>query len=116
MNVRTRGADATSSSTALENKRILLAKPGILFDLLIFNSGAGAYYAHLYNKATTPTNGDVPVAVISVSAGNQNGFAYAGGRPFSVGIACAISTSLDTLTLGSAEAWFDGGFTVTSGS
>lgn len=81
------------SSTADTNLAVIKATPGTIYGGVIYNSGAGAAYLKLYNKATAPVlASDVPVMVIPIAATGaaQLDLGTLGYR-FSTGIAYSIN-------------------------
>lgn len=115
MNNRIRGADDTYSSQELEASALAIGKPALLYHVHVYNSGAAATYLHVFDKATAPTGGDIPVVVARIAAATHETLRF-DGRPFSLGIGVALSAAVDSLSVGSADAMFDVGFTQTSGS
>lgn len=81
------------NSAANTNLTAVKASAGTLYGLVARNTGAGAAFIKLYNKASAPVVAtDVPVLVIEIAAGGlvQVNFAAVGHR-FATGIALAIT-------------------------
>lgn len=76
-------------------------KPGRFYSAVIQNAGATAYFVLVFDKATPPVNGDVPVLTRRLKASDEclidmNGV---NGIPCQTGIGIALSTTAGTLTL-----------------
>lgn len=78
---------ATTNATSVKNTA------GSVFSITASNTGAGAAFLKLYNKASAPTVGtDVPVLTIPIPAGSvQNIMFGTAGHRFTTGIALAIT-------------------------
>jgi hypothetical protein len=91
------------NSSAYENSRVFKNSAGTLFALSGYNAGP-SQFIHVYNSATVPADGAVPVLLLSVPA--QTTFAFSPGFvgiPLSAGITVTNSTTGPTKTLGSAN-------------
>jgi hypothetical protein len=91
------------NSTAYESGRVFKNSAGTLYSISGYNSGP-AQFIHLFNSATIPADGAVPVMVLAVPA--QTTFSFNAGLvgiPLSAGIAVTNSTTGPTKTLGSAN-------------
>lgn len=79
------------------------ASAGNVFSLSCFNTTASVRYLLLHNTATVPVNTNVPVVSFLVPANAQiivgSDFFHSSGLNFATGIAFAISSTMDTLTL-----------------
>lgn len=82
------------------------ASVGNVFSLSCFNTTASVRYVGLYNTATVPVNTNVPIVSFLVPGNAQivigQDYFSSSGLNFTTGIAFAISTTMDTLTLASA--------------
>lgn len=58
----------SAMSAASDNAQVLKAARGKVYGFQIFNTTASAKYVRLYNKATAPVAGDVPIRRIMVPA------------------------------------------------
>lgn len=99
-----------STSIAYEASRRVKATSGTLIGFSGYNSKSTAQFILIFdsNATITPAASSVPVAIISV-AGLAN-FSYDPGhfgRRFEAGIWLANSSTANTLTIGSADVWFD---------
>lgn len=98
----------TYSSAAFEGtaSRIIIAsKFGRAYKLRATNKAASTtYYVMLFDKATAPVNGNVPFVRLTVKAASDADLDLSGwGHYFANGLAIALSTTADTLTLASAD-------------
>lgn len=100
---------AETGNTAAETL-VAKASAGRLFSAaVVLDPGvAAARYLMVFNKATTPTAGDVPVLRALVPAGGQASIDLGiYGRDMLTGISVALSTSVSVLALpGSGEGFF----------
>lgn len=95
------------NSAASTNGQTLFAGSRIV-SLAVSNTGAGAAYLKLYNKASAPTVGtDAPVLTIAVGANATVTVPMpAEGMPFTLGIGLAITGAAadsDTTAVGAGE-------------
>lgn len=86
----TRSTDAFLSTAAVRAS-VVKASAGKIFSMNLFNSGAGAVYFRLYNKATTPGTGDTPVFRGTIPATGERTVTFADGLYFSTGIGIRIT-------------------------
>ena len=83
---------ARVQSAASTNATSVKAAAGQVYVIALGNNGASAAYLKLYNKASVPTVGtDIPVATYLVPAGGNLIAPFRGGKPFTAGIAYAIT-------------------------
>ena len=97
-----------STSLALEASRIVKSGAGRLWGITGTSNLASAQFIQVFDSATLPADGAIPVIVISVPA--LNDFSWDGGqkgRAFRRGIVVCNSTTLATKTIGAANCWFD---------
>lgn len=95
------------ATTALATNLVIKSSEGILISLVGHNDNAAARYIQVHNAASLPANGAVPTYVIFVPADSNFSLDIPlSGAPFTNGIVVANSTTLATLTLGSADSWF----------
>lgn len=102
------GDALNSTSTAQEASRIVKASAGKVYVVSGYNNSATDQFIQLFNSATLPANGVVPVLVIMAPANST--FGYSGGakgRSFSTGIVICNSSTAVTKTIGSANCLFD---------
>lgn len=83
--------------------------PGTLFGFNVYSNKASAQFILLFDtSAGTVSNGALPVAVFAVNATTHLPIDYGPvGRWFEQGIILANSSTDNSLTLGSADCWFD---------
>jgi hypothetical protein len=81
------------NSAASTNLTSVKASAGTVYNMAIFNGGAGAAYVKLYNKASAPAPAtDTPVLVIPVAAGAMIAVNFGvTGHRFGTGIALSIT-------------------------
>lgn len=87
----------------------LIAKPsaGVLYGVDLFNSTAAAITIQLFDSATLPADGAVPVAVFNLPASDSRTLDFGThGKSFGAGITMCVSTTAATKTLGAASVFF----------
>lgn len=88
----------------------LLIKPsqGKLYGLSVSSTNGGSQFVQIFDAATLPADGVVPLISFSVSA-TSAGSIYFGsvGRAFEQGIVVCNSSTQATKTIGSADCLFD---------
>lgn len=103
-------APQNSTSTAYEASRQVKASPGVLLGLSGYNSKTSTQFILIVDSGSpsVPITGVIPVVVIAVSAASN--FSYdpgPAGRAFSAGIWVVNSSTGPTVTVGSADCFFD---------
>lgn len=97
-----------STSSNNENSRIVKASAGTLYSILGYNAKTSSQFIQIFNNASLPPNGTVPVIVFKVPASsNFNLSSDKFGRYFSSGITICNSSTEATKTIGSNDCWFD---------
>jgi hypothetical protein len=93
------------SSTALSPSLIIKASTGNLYEVVGYSTTAG--FIQIFNSATVPADGAVPI--ISFAVGANNNFSRTLPKPirFSNGIVVCFSTTQATKTIGGSVAWFE---------
>lgn len=97
------------TSTALVASQILLAQPGVIHSLSVFNSKASAQFILLMNSASLPADGAVLLLFppIPIAAASLVQIDFKRPLEASVGIVvCNSSTGTFTKTIGSADCVF----------
>ena len=99
--VRFSTPDSFDSGAALVGEGAILAAPGTLVDVQVYNASTGTIFLQLFNTVAPPANGTAPVTVpveVPPSANATITFAAGQGRAFSTGISFAASSTLLTKT------------------
>lgn len=102
----------TSSSTALENSRVVTPSTTTnqhlrCFSITGFNTKATDQYILVFDLDAVPANGAVTPLILTAFAGLPFAFVWEGGRLFANGITVCNSTTAATKTIGSADCTFD---------
>lgn len=104
-------APSGSNSTAYEASRgVVKASAGQVYTITGYNSSASALFIHIYNAASQPAEGAIPIVVFKVPGDSD--FSYSPGEKFgkyfSTGIVVLSSITGPTKTLNSsADCWFN---------
>jgi len=92
-------ANACSTSSAIgansDNATVVKASAGNVYAIVAFNKNASPVYLKLYNKATTPTNGDTPIKRYMIPGG-ATGAGFVITHPMGVSFSAGISYRLVT--------------------
>ncbi len=103
-------APTVASSTAYANNIIIKASPGVLYNLTGYNSKTSSQFILLLNATTVLGNGNATsFPALNVPAGQTFSLDFGGkfGRFFSTGMVVVNSSTANTVTIGSADCWFD---------
>ncbi len=103
-------APTVASSTAYANNIIIKASPGVLYNLTGYNSKTTSQFILLLNATTVLGNGNATsFPALNVPAGQTFSLDFGGkfGRFFSTGMVVVNSSTANTVTIGSADCWFD---------
>lgn len=95
------------TSPRLQASCVVKTGPGILYGVTITNTKATAQFFQLFDAATLPADGAVPLLAKSITASDAVGFNWLPGRTFLVGIIVCNSSTQSTKTIGSADCIFD---------
>lgn len=99
---------SNSSSGKLENARVVKSGAGRLFGVGGLNNKASAQFILGFDATALPANGAVPAFVMTAPASDNFWVSWAPNwRDFRDGWVFANSSTPSTLTLGSADCWFD---------
>jgi hypothetical protein len=99
---------SNSTSGKLESTRVVKSGAGRLFGVSGFSSKASNQFILGFDATSIPANGAVPNFVMQASASDNFWVSWAPNwRDFFDGWVFANSSTSSTLTLGSADCWFD---------
>lgn len=102
--VRVKGiALSNYNTTALAASGIVKASAGVLHSISVTNTSLSAQYFQLFDSATLPANGTVPIFSVLLQAGGFGFFDWpVYGKAFAAGIVWCNSSTHATKTIGSA--------------
>jgi len=101
-----------SASLQLENSRIVKSGAGRLFGFSGTNTKASSQFIQAFDTGTVPSNGAIPKFVMTAQASSDFWVSWTPGwRQFREGIVLCNSSTVATLTIGSADCWFDAQYT-----
>jgi hypothetical protein len=102
----------SASSVALASSIVAVSGQAWLYGVQVNNTKASAQFVLLFDRSDLPANGAVPVASFAAAASTNLGIYYGSlGRWMARGIVLANSSTSATLTIGSADCFFDVQFT-----
>lgn len=93
------GQHQAASEGGLLDKDIVCPTPCELQCLIGYNASSGTLYVQLFDKATAPSNGDVPEMIIPVPGGRTT---FSLSMPYVFTLGCGIGISSTELTYTSA--------------
>ena len=97
-----------SRSVAYEASRLAFTGECVVFGFHVYNSKVAAQFIQLFDASSLPGNGAVPEAFWTVPASSQLDVSYGTlGRTHRQGVLLVNSSTGPTLTIGSADCWFD---------
>ena len=96
-----------NASPRLEASRVIKTGPGILYGFTVTNTKAAIQFVQVFDAATLPADGAVPIIAKSLPASDAVGFNWLPGRTFLTGIVICNSSTQGTKTIGSADCLFD---------
>ena len=94
-------------STALQASMVVKTGPGILYGITVTNTSVAAQYFMVFDAASVPADGAIPILAKSIPANDAVGFSWLPGRTFLVGIVVCNSSTNTSKTLGAANCFFD---------
>ena len=99
------------ATTAYATSGVILAAPGVLFQVRGFSSRKSAQWVQILDAAAVPADTSVPIHIIRVGP-NENFFLDLGefGDDFATGICWSTSSTGPTKTIGSADTWVSAGY------
>ena len=102
------GPPNNATTPAVAASLIAKASGGLLYGLSGYNNLAGQQWIQLFDSATLPADGTVPIVTFPVGANSSFSmdFGYH-GREFLAGIVICNSTTAVTKTIGAANCLFD---------
>lgn len=95
------------SSHALANSIFVKSDQGALVGFTIDNSKATAQFIQVFDLTSLPANGAIPACVFRIAGSTTLPIQWIPWRTFTVGCVIANSSTEATLTIGSADCWFD---------
>ena len=102
------GKPLNATSTVLSKSLTVKSGQGLLFGFSVFNSNASTQFVLVFDANTVPANGATAIGVFPVATISTVGVSFGTpGRWFRQGIILANSSTEPTLTLGSADCFFD---------
>lgn len=102
-----------STSNQLENSRIVRAGQTRLWGFSGTNTKASSQFILAFDAASVPSNGAVPKFVMTAQASSDFWVSWTPGyRRFFDGVVLCNSSTSATLTIGSADCWFDAQYSV----
>lgn len=108
------GTASNTTTTAYAASLVIKNAPATLFGLTGYNSKTSTQFIQLHDATSLPSNTAVPKVVFSVAASSPFSLDYGDiGRLFTTGIVVANSSTGATLTVGSADCWFDAQYLTT---
>lgn len=94
-------------SLAYENGHQVKTGPGQLFGFTAYSSNVAAQWIQLFDLASAPSSGAVPVAIFKVATAASITIGYLPARTFLTGIWIGNSSTGPTYTAGAADTFFD---------
>lgn len=101
-----------STSQKLENVRVVNSGATRLYGFAGTNTKASAQFILAFDANAIPSAGAVPVFVLTAAASSDFWVSWTPAwRNFSEGVVLCNSSTSSTLTIGSADCWFDAQYT-----
>jgi hypothetical protein len=87
---------------------IVLPGHSVVQGFTVYNTKASAQFLNVFDQATLPADGAVPLFSWALAANSGVGFSWApNGREFYAGLVLSNSSTDATKTIGSADCFFD---------
>lgn len=97
----------SENSSVFSSSIIVCTNSIVLLGFTVYNSGP-AQFIQMFDAVAVPANGTVPKLPMPVEADTLLGVYWGEeGRYFPNGLVLCNTSTADTLTLGSADCWFD---------
>ncbi len=104
-------AATSSSTTALAASKVVKGSAGTLYGFNVYNNKSSAQWIQVHNTTSLPADTSIPIISLRVEANSNLGVSYgARGLAFATGITIGNSSSVATLTTGSADCWISAEF------
>jgi hypothetical protein len=97
---------ANKRSTVLASS-IVVSGAHELYGFTVNNTKASAQYILVFDLAVLPSNGAVPDVSLTAAASTDKGVVWLPARRMNQGVVIANSSTADSLTIGSADCFFD---------
>lgn len=93
---------------ALANSWVAMQGAGRVYGFTVTNTKGSAQFALVFDLGTVPATGAVPIMGVDLAASSAKGVYWGvAGRWFDRGIVIANSSTIASLTIGSADCFFD---------
>ncbi len=94
-------------STAYEASHVFQTTPSRLYSFSGYNSKGSSQFVQLHDAAALPSDTSIPVITFVVAASSNFSFDFGpNGVQFNTGVVGTNSSAGPTLTIGSADVWF----------
>lgn len=96
-----------NASSNVLSASILVLHAHRLYGFVVNNTNASSQFILVFDTASAPTSGAVPVASFTVSGASDKAVEWVTPRKMLRGIALCNSSAADSLSAGSADCYFD---------
>ena len=97
----------TRKTTANAASLVVSSNPCIFRGMSGYSANAAEQYIQIHDAASLPANGSVPAITFDADPTSDFGIEIFSGAKFATGIVVCNSSTQATLTLGSADCWFN---------